>query len=166
MKERLVAFVVGHESWGKSETLKELRRLSGAGPKNRRFEVGGVKFLVRSTSNDDKPKSYARFMTSTRRKHVIAALCPKFKRLANANNRNKYADETLRKLQRHGYFLCFWVIEHKWHDPTKKVTSEEIRELKKYGRVKVFQGQRVEAHKRAKEFRDFVSKGVAYFCSQ
>jgi hypothetical protein len=46
--KRLVAFVVGHEKWGKTFTLRAL-----CGHAAKRVTIGGVEFFVRRSSNDD-----------------------------------------------------------------------------------------------------------------
>src|SRR6266478_2533605 len=62
-RKRLVAFVVGHEKWGKTYTLRAL-----CGPTARRVTIGGIEFLVRRSSNDDittqKPNGYIKFINS------------------------------------------------------------------------------------------------------
>lgn len=158
MQNRRAVFVVGHEHWGKTRTLRALMRI-GVG-EGRRVTIGDQEFLVRTTSNDDRPKRYREFMASTEWFYLVAALCPKFKKLTNFDNPRKEVDETLQCLQQRGYRLFFWVIEHKWSDPSLVVEPDELSELRRYGTVEIFAGQRVEAEQRAGEFRDFVMNVV------
>lgn len=154
MQSKRAAFVVGHEHWGKTRTLRALMQICAG--EGRRVTIGDQEFFVRATSNDDRPKHYREFMTSTEWSYLVAALCPKFKKLSNFDNPRKEADEVLQGLQQRGYRLFFWVIEHKWSAPSRVVEPNEINELRRYGTVEIFAGQRVEAEQRAREFRDFV----------
>ena len=79
LMQKRIAFIVGHESWGKSETLGQSRT------------------FVRGMSNDDRPTSFIYFMDTTKRPAIIAALCPKFEAL-NDDSLNKTID---------GRFDCF-----------------------------------------------------------
>ncbi len=154
-RKRLVAFVVGHEKWGKTYTLRAL-----CGPTARRVTIGGIEFLVRRSSNDDittqKPNRYIKFIHSLSAPLVIAALCPKFKKISNSNLRQKFADDLLKRLQRKGYTLFFWVIKHRW-GKSDSIHPKEISELRKYGRVRVFDRVDARSRVRAKAFRAFVS---------
>jgi hypothetical protein len=111
-------------------------------------------------SNDDWPESYHDFMNSTRRPYLIAALCPKFKKLRRDDDPRKEIDATLQALQERGYRLYFWVIERKWGDQASVVGRDELSELRRYGTVEVFAGQDVESDQRARRFRSFVSDVV------
>jgi len=158
MREKLVAFVVGHEKWGKSYTLRALHAICGEGAN--RVTIGKTEFLVRRSSNDDirqkKPDSYINFMYSVSSPYVIAALCPKFKKLRNYNHPKKVTDGILRGLRRKGYRLVFWVIKYRWGNSDKYVSRKEISELRRYGRVKVFEKVDAKNQARAKSFRAFV----------
>jgi hypothetical protein len=155
MAEKLAVFVVGHEHWGKSFTLRALEGICDH--RGRCVTIREVEFLVRKMSNDDQPKGYITFMDSISRPHVIAALCPKFKKLRNYNNPSKVVDGVLRGLRERGYRLLFWVIEHKWGAPSEVVSREEMSELRNYGTVEVFGGVGVHGEERAREFRRFVA---------
>jgi hypothetical protein len=155
--KKLVAFVVGHERWGKSLTLRALERLCGH--QGRQVTISDVEFFVRKMSNDDKPDSYINFVSTISRPHVIAALCPKFKKFGNCDDPRKLADAILRRFKGKGYSLFFWVIEHKW-DSTDVVNGDEIRELRNYGTVKVFRRAGVVKRERAREFRAFISNAI------
>jgi hypothetical protein len=121
--------------------------------------IRDTEFLVRSMSNDDKPDSYIGFTNSTARPAIIAALCPKFKKLKNYEDSRKSIDQTLQCLRRRGYLLFFWVIEHQWAG-TGRMTQEEIVELHRIGIVEVFEGRNVESKSRARRLRAFVSDVV------
>jgi hypothetical protein len=155
--QKRIAFVVGHENWGKSRTLSGLKEICES--RGRRLIIRDTEFLVRSMSNDDKPDSYIDFMNSTSRPAIIAALCPKFKKLKNYEDSRKSIDETLQFLRQRGYHLFFWVIEHQWAG-TGRITQEEIEELRRNGVVEVFEGRNVESKSRARRFRAFVSDVV------
>lgn len=145
MRKKLAVFVVGHENWGKSYTLRALKGICDRQVRHRRVAIKGMQFLVRTTSNDDVPRRYAAFINALRSPHVIAALCPKFKKLSRRDNPRKFADRLLRRLQEKGYSLFFWVIRYKWADRAA-IQHQEISELRKYasrtgGRVRVFAEQ-------------------------
>jgi energy-coupling factor transporter ATP-binding protein EcfA2 len=159
MQQKRVAFVVGHENWGKSRTLEALKQLCGH--EGRRVTIGGCEFLVRTMSNDDMPESYLNFARAASRQYLIAALCPKFKEFGNYDEPMKTADEILHTFRGKGYQLFFWVIEHKWADAGEVVAQQEISELQHYGTVEIFTGVDAEAPIRATEFRTFVANVVS-----
>jgi hypothetical protein len=154
-RRRLIAFVVGHEKWGKTFTLRAL-----CGRTAKRVTIGEVEFFVRRSSNDDiqprQPDKYIKFIHSLSAPFVIAALCPKFKKISKSNLRQKFADDLLKTLQRKGYRLFFWVIKYQWGRPHKYILPKEISKLRKYGRVRVYEGVDVKDRVRAKKFRSFV----------
>jgi hypothetical protein len=155
MKEKVAVFVVGHEHWGKSRTLRELDQICDR--QGRRITISSVEFFVRKTSNDDYPKRYQDFIGSISRPRFIAALCPKFRKLKHyGEDPQKVIDGTLQELRRRGYRLFFWVIEHKWNSPTEVVTHDEISELRNYGTVEVLTTVGMEAGQRARRFRRFL----------
>lgn len=161
MREKLVVFVVGHENWGKSYTLRALKQICNRQVRHRRVSIKGIQFLVRATSNDDVPKRYAAFINGLRFPHLIAALCPKFKKSSKRDNPRKLADRLLSRLQEKGYSLFFWVIRYKWTG-LAAIHHQEISELRKYasrtgGRVRVFARAGVEDLERARDLRRFVS---------
>lgn len=156
MKRKLVAFVVGHEHWGKSYTLLALKQICGSRRSHWYVTIDDSRFRVHTSSNDDFPMRYKNFILSYSGDHLIAALCPKFRKFSNYNRREKTIEEILRSLRRRGYTLVFWVIKHKWSEPVRVVSGEEISELRKYGKVKVLDQVRVGDRERAKRFRSFV----------
>ncbi len=156
-----VVFVVGHERWGKSYTLSALKQICGSRRKDWYITIKGIRFRVRTASNDDFPEPYEKFILSFSGDYLIAALCPKFLKLKNYNRRQKTIEVSLRSLQRRRYRLAFWVIKHRWSDPTRFICQEEISELHKYGKVEVFKGIKVKDRQRAKVFRRFVLRHSA-----
>lgn len=157
MQSKRIAFVVGHESWGKTYTLRALINIcQGSG---HRVTIDEVEFLLRMTSNDDRPNDYRRWMGRITRPHIIAALCPKFARLENYERPQETIETTLRTIQDKGYRMFFWVIEHKWHDDAI-ITPRELSELRRYGRVEVFSEVNAEAERRARHLRSFISQVV------
>jgi hypothetical protein len=57
MLEQRVAFVVGHEDWGKSLTLRALKAICDH-PRRDVIVIDRLEFFVRMMSNDDKPESH------------------------------------------------------------------------------------------------------------
>jgi len=158
VQTKRVAFVVGHEHWGKSWTLRALEEICDS--RGRRVTIDGFEFLVRKMSNDDKPESYLNFVNSVSRPNIIAALCPKFKKLANYDDARKAAGGVLQALQGRSYQLFFWVIGHKWGNPADVVSQDEISQMRNYGTMEIFTTVNQEASERAREFRTFISSVV------
>lgn len=152
----MVIFVVGHERWGKSFTLSALKQICGSRKKEWYITVKSIQFRVRTTSNDDFPERYSKFILSFSGDYLIAALCPKFLKLKNYSRRTKTIERSLQSLQSRRYKLAFWVIKHRWRDPAQFISQEEISELRKYGTVEVFKGIRVRDRQRADVFRRFI----------
>lgn len=143
-----IVFVVGHENWGKSHTL---RFLTNGDWRARTVNIEGVKFFIRRMSNDDKPRSYVDFMgalSPKKRKFLIAALCPNFER------ENAQTDSVLTSLKTKGYRLFFWVIKNQYGTDSE-VLGDELSKLRSYGSVEVLQGH-VEADSRAAALRQYV----------
>lgn len=159
MQKEMVVFVVGHESWGKSRTLRSLIAICrGHG---RRVVIVDHEFFLRMTSNDDRPRAYRRFAKSARRPYIVAALCPKFKKFRRIHGEpEKEVDRTLQGMQERGFRLFFWVLKHKWRNPARMVTTAEISEMHRYGIVRVFGRQNVQANKRASDLRAFIAGTV------
>lgn len=147
-----VFFVVGHENWGKSRTLREL---TVASRKRTEVRIADVTLFVRRMSNDDVPASFIEFMQQLdpqRRPLVIATLCPNFERS------DRQTVPALERLRAVGYQLYFWVLRHAYADG-RVVEETETDRLGEYGEVSVF-GQRVEAPMRAASFRRFVAEHI------
>lgn len=158
MEPKRLVFVVGHEDWGKSRTLRAL--IDVCHGQGKRINIDGTELFVRMMSNDDKPKPYHEFMRSLSKPYVIAALCPKFRSLRNYDDSAKAVDSTFEILQQHGYKFYFWVIEHKWQEEEMVITREELSELRRYGTVEVFERRGVESIQRARQLRSYVSNVV------
>jgi ABC-type dipeptide/oligopeptide/nickel transport system ATPase component len=150
-----VVFVVGHEGYGKSFTLKSLTH---GKTHQRRVHIKGVEFYIRRTSNDDwvEIKSYKKFIDNSvhpdRMPDLIAALCPNF------DEADRYTHWILQNLKSKGYRLFFWVIMNSYKGKGS-VSSKEISTLKKYGLVKTHTGKTA-AGVRAKLFLKFISDEV------
>jgi hypothetical protein len=150
MKPKAIC-VVGHENWGKSETLYYL---AGKSYRQGWIEIAGISVFVKHGSNDDKPKDFINFIKALRTDQkpcVIVALCPNFKR---PEARTKDILNTLRKKK--GYKLYFWVLLHKYNS-MGVVETKDISKLKKYGEVKVYKGKD-KAPVRAKLLKTYISK--------
>jgi hypothetical protein len=147
-----IVFVVGHERWGKSHTLRFLTN----GEWHRRYvQIKDTEFYIRRMSNDDKPESYVKFMEALspqKRAFLIAALCPNFDR-ASAKTAS-----ILKSLKAKGYKLFFWVIQNQY-GTNKKVKPEEISKLGAYGAVEVF-SKSAEAKQRAGALRSYIETNV------
>jgi hypothetical protein len=149
---KICVFVVGHEDWGKSRTL---RALTNGNTYQRRITINEEEFYIRRMSNDDQPDSYVLFMKSldpSRYPYLIAALCPNFER------KDAHTASILRTLKQKGYELFFWVIKHQY-GTSEVVTADQLSQLRGFGRVEVFQ-EVVEASARSRHFREFVSNAV------
>ena len=152
----VVAFVVGHENWGKSHTLFALKRICGSRRTQWYVTISGVRFRVRSQSNDDRPIPYVSFMQSFSGRYLVAALCPKFLKLKNYADPDEPIERVLKGLRRRRYRLAFWVIKHRWSNPARFISTEEISELRRYGKVGVFEGIRQPDRLMATRFRAFI----------
>lgn len=148
MKAKIVC-LVGHEDWGKSETLYYL-----VGSRYKRWiEVDGVEVFVRHMSNDDITPSFVNLIKDLqpdRERCAILALCPDFKR------KGKKTEWILNTLRDKGYQLYFWVLYRKYRS-SEVVTAEEIGKLEIYGEVEVYK-EESEAQVRAKALETYLSK--------
>jgi len=148
----IIVFVVGHESWGKSHTLRFLTHGSW---RARYIEIKGTEFYIRRMSNDDRPKSYIEFMESLSPQHtkfLIAALCPNFER------ENARTASILESLNVRGYQLFFWVIQQRYAS-NEQIKPSEITQLKSYGVVELF-SENAQAQQRADALRMFIETNV------
>jgi hypothetical protein len=147
------AFVlVGHENWGKSQTLKSFTDDSRY---VKRISINGREFFIRRMSNDDKPESLVRFVKNLDQQHhsyVILTLCPNF------HNSSRETINILSKLAEK-YELFFWVLKFKYA-ANKTVSDDEIERLKDYGDVEVFPSKQPQSMERAKEFKSFIKKRI------
>jgi len=131
MPKPKIAFVVGHEKWGKSETLRAITN-------GNKHQIGGVEFFIRQMSNDDitprNPNSFEKFWKSIdpkKKPNVIGTLCPKFQDLDRAAK----LVEVLDALRKKGYQLFFWVIRNRCkpiRNETNEISEGEISELRKF----------------------------------
>jgi hypothetical protein len=144
-----VFLVVGHSNWGKSETLKKLTS------NNRRlkyFMIDGKWYFIKRMSNDDDETGLIEFIDKKAKsiKHdLIIAFCPEFEKPRKSKT-------ILDKLSKRYNLNCF-VIRYSYYG-NSKVSDAEIRVLKDYGRVIVFESKS-EAHVRAKALEGFIISG-------
>lgn len=153
MKPKIV-FVVGHENWGKSHTL---RFLTNGNWRVRSVKIKGTDFYIRRMSNDDQPDSYVKFMKSVsphKKEMIIAALCPNFER------QNARTESILKSLTSKGYQLFFWVLQHKY-GTGEQIKAEEIKKLKSHGTVELFSST-AEAKQRAALLRTYIETIVLF----
>lgn len=136
-------FVVGHENWGKSRTLKAL-----TGHHQVRWHAIDERlFFIRRMSNDDYPRDWAaavRSLDVSANPFVIFTVCPKAE-----------AKKSLRELGRK-YDLFFWVIRLR-QNGGGEVTKDQVRMLKSLGTVEVFEGC-AQPRVRATAFLRFVGR--------
>ena len=145
------AFIlVGHENWGKSQSLKSL---TDNNHHVRRIIINGKELLIRRMSNDDQPESLLRRVKKIdpqRRTHVILTLCPNF------HNPSRYTVNILNELAEK-YELFFWVLKFKYAT-NKAISEDEIKRLEQYGTVEVFGSGQAESKERVKGFKEFIEK--------
>ena len=145
------AFIlVGHENWGKSQTLKSL---TDGSRYVKRININGRELFIRRMSNDDKPESLVRFVKNLNPQHdtyVILTLCPNF------HDSKRKTLNILAELSQE-YELYFWVLKYKYA-ANKTVSDVEIRRLEEYGEVEVFASKQPESTERAKGLKKFIKK--------
>jgi hypothetical protein len=147
-------FLVGHEDWGKSETLKALTN----GNRHRRYwPINGNRFFIRRMSDDDKPKEYKHFLETRlirdQRPYVLAALCPTLdKRLDN-----KLLRDLLSAVKR-SYEVFFFVLRNKGDNPVKIIRDDEIAAFDALGTTKVYRIAGATPKDRAKALEKFIKK--------
>lgn len=153
MNKNIVIFVVGHENWGKSKTL---RALTNDNYQVKKKTVGEIEFFIRRMSNDDDQDGYFKFMKLLDPKYkpnLVAALCPNFERPGARTV------DVLEILIKKGYTLNFWVIENQY-GTENSVTGAEIKSLNSYGTVEIF-SKLAESNVRAKAFEAFIKSVIA-----
>ncbi len=141
--------LVGHEDWGKSETLYHL---VGGSRQRKWIVINNLDVYVRHMSNDDKPDSFLDFInnaTPSNKPKIVVPLCPNF---MNAEAKTEYA---LNILRNKGYGIHFWVMQFKYGS-SYGITQEEISALREYGGVEIY-SLKNEAHERAIAFKDYLS---------
>ncbi|HAS7003370.1 TPA: hypothetical protein I7290_23930 [Vibrio parahaemolyticus] len=150
MSNKKIVFVVGHENWGKSKTLKALTD-NNRYIKN--YKLGGHDWFIRRMSNDDQPDGYYNFMDSLTKSYLIAAFCPNFD-----DDRYEITVNLLSELKRKGYELYFWVLKTQFSSGDK-IPSNYIDKLRDFGTVEIY-SQNCEADIRASELRKFIEKSA------
>jgi hypothetical protein len=58
-----------------------------------------------------------------------------------------------------GYRLYFWAMRHSFYG-VRELQADEIKQMKQYGKVEVFEDKSVSAEKRAKALRTFIETEV------
>lgn len=148
MDNKKVVFVVGHENWGKSKTLKALTENSSH---IKKYTFGANVWFIRRMSNDDLPDGYYDFMDKLTKSHLIAAFCPNFD-----EERYEVTVDLLKKLQNKGYKLYFWVLKVQFTSGIE-MSTDYINSLKKFGDVEVYT-KKSEASIRSSELRKYIEK--------
>jgi amino acid permease len=148
-----IFFVVGHERWGKSHTLKVLKNGNAF---KRYVLINDVKIKVRTMSNDDKPFEYLPYIKTKIIKlkllKFIITLCPNFK---DKRKKSKKALDTLKKAS---YNMYFFVL-YKKYGSDRYIELDEIKILKKYGRVHIY-NESEKSEDKAKAFKKFVIRNL------
>jgi hypothetical protein len=155
--EKGKAFVlVGHEQWGKTQTLIKL-----TGSKNsRNINISGKDFKINRPSNDDiseqqrLPNHVIKFIAESfiyNVSQVIITLCPNFEN-------PKRCTMPILEFLKYKYDIYFWVMRKKW-GTDEVIYQREIDELYDYGVVEIFE-EKVRASIRAKAFRDFIENNL------
>lgn len=127
-----IVFVVGHENWGKSKTL---RFLTENDFHKKYYGINNILWFIRRMSNDDDTKGYYEFMKNLdvkNKPNIIAAFCPNFD-----EERKEKTVDILNILKNKGYDLYFWVIEHQFITK-KKMNFSFIKQLEVFGKVEVY----------------------------
>lgn len=138
--------VVGHSSWGKSFTL---RQLTNDSPRVRRVELDGSVFYIRRMSNDDHETKLLNFVKNklnTKGNHAIIAFCPVF----DAGRKSKEILDILEK----DFDLYFFVIKRRFNG-AEEVSDKEIEVLMQYGKCEIL-NDRIESGLRAERLKAFI----------
>jgi hypothetical protein len=151
MKKGKAFFVVGHKSWGKSDTLEAL---TDDNYHFRYWTIKSQKFFVRRTSDDDNPASYRDFVNNlapASTPYVLAALCP---RLTEKKWRSLLLDvlDTMKRK----YELYFFVLRNKGNNPEIAIPNDEIAPLERFGAVKIYRIAGATPEVRAQALEKFV----------
>jgi hypothetical protein len=149
MAKQRAFFIVGHEDWGKSWTLRAL-----TGGLHRSVTINGRKVQIKRMSNDDK-FTQRRVWLSKRRaaKHprFLAAFCPK---LVPPDDSAKMLIDIVRRQ----YTLYFWVLERSQKSGSL-MPRAEIGAMRTLGTVRLFPGRATPAT-RATDLRKFLGMHV------
>ncbi len=148
----MVICAVGHENWGKSETLYYL---VGESRHKAWIVINGIDIFVRHMLNDDRPDDFIDFINALEienKPYVVAALCPNF------TTSDAQTENILKTLRGKGYKLYFWVL-HNQYGFSATISAEEITRLQRHGEVEVYR-RKGEAQERAKALRTYISKMI------
>lgn len=140
--------LVGHANWGKSKTLKALTK---GVIQYRYYDLAGRKFYIRRMSNDDRPDMFTKFINRLPKisdQDLLLTLCPDF------TYKKACTEHALKRLlATHG--LYFFVLKHSYTSK-RSVSDDEIRELRRYGAVQVFDRRNCPADARALALEEYV----------
>jgi hypothetical protein len=155
---------VGHENWGKSDTLRSLeKRLPPfrRAPRGKIIRIMNRDFFLSRMSNDDRPDEYIKILLSLdplKQPYVILAFCPHL-----FEKPRKRTRESLHTLRGNGYALYFWVLETKQGkgigQHVAKIEQRVIKALAKHGTVGKFRGNAL-PRIRAEKFQAFVESHI------
>jgi predicted ATP-dependent endonuclease of OLD family len=144
--------VVGHNNWGKSQTL---RALTDGNWHIKWTTIGGKDFKVKRMSNDDLPADHlVNFLTEIDKKDIpfiIITLCPAF-------GKKDRKTEKILKLLCAKYRAFFWVMKRK-ADTSEEIDNADIRKLRQFGKVEVFRDN-AEPDVRARRFKRFIKENL------
>ena len=121
--------LVGRNDWGKSHTIMAL---TGGSPSTRFIDITSKKdgkaytFFLRRTSNNDWPQKFEQFI-----KDLNPAEQPNLIIAFSAHTRTRNAEELLQILSAKYRLRCF-VLRHRWNNPERTITNNEMALLAKY----------------------------------
>jgi hypothetical protein len=137
--------VVGHKQWGKSRTIRALRKKRGW------VTIGGQDFFVRRMSNDDPPeKGYEDFIAGLdprEKPYVLIAYCPE-----------EGSPRLLRALTAK-YRVYAFILDHSYTDD-RRISANEVAGLRQYARIEVFTPVGQPATDRARALERFITASL------
>jgi hypothetical protein len=148
---RKAFLLVGHENFGKSKTLVELTESRNS----QHIYIEKKYFALKRKSNDDIGENLLKYVKDVLKnkycEYLLLCFCPDFK------DSKKYSVQILETLKNECE-LYFFVLMKQFRG-NKVVSPNEIKELKKYG--KVFQYETSDdAHDRADELVKYIKMNM------
>ena len=148
---RKAFLLVGNENFGKSRTWIEL---TGAG-NSRYVNIENKEFLLKRKLNDDIGKDLLEYVEDVikddQREYLLMSFCPNFK------EPHTFSVEILQTLKKE--FKIYFFVLMKEYGGDKVITSEEIKELEKYGDVFPYAASE-NAVDRAEELVKYIKKNM------
>jgi len=148
---RKAFLLVGHENFGKSKTLVELTESRNS----QHIYIEKKYFALKRKSNDDIGKDLLKYVKDILKnkycEYLLLCFCPDFK------DQKKYSVQILETLKNECELYFFVLMKQYGRDKT--VTSDEIKELKKYGDVFQY-ATSDDAHDRADELVKYIKKNM------